>query len=658
MSGIFPESELTNIDANSGLVEARAGWAQGLSALSGVKSFLDGNANPLGLDQDFLALVQTDVPGTSTVNLHKDSFDYFADMLIPGGSDPDGPLKVAYDKYLASYQQYEKVQLYKETIQSELAAQKDRFETRLVEIVGVPPEDPGYETPEDNVGSEINLQLRNIEIARLRIEYNRQEITNLQQQIEHEIERRGKVAGINNLIAQTQIEFGDRQFDLSMGIAAINAAQAMANAVADAASDFGSGNIIGGTVKAANAAMQFAYEMAKGTLQAEKDRLALQLDAKITYLNAQIDEVESEARVKDLWLNMNTLAIESVEAATVLTQEVGRLQALYDERDYLEDRWREARSNLAMRYFADPAHRMLLDQKILDTDFAFQEAQFWIYVLARALDYKRNMRVVASSGSKSYTSTTVFALRNAKELVEMARALWDYDAAQGIGDRQGTQFVRFSLREDSLGFRKYDDQDELAFYPDPVTGDLVTAETAFRSHLKHVASHAATNAIMQAYDEVVHLEFSAVKEKITFFSRFRWNEKIKWLSVRIHADYPLEPNKELMVYLEQRGTGFIRNADPDQQGEMTGYPVKYWYRDPSGNWRSKDAFGFGINAVVNADPNAPAESYQKAEFHEMPPAVSTWMLEIPLKMGNTTYLDLDRVADIEIWFYNYYHARN
>lgn len=661
LSAIFPAADLANIDNNSGLVEARAGWAQGLSALSGVKSFVDGNASPLGLDENFLALVQTEVPGTSQTNLHKDSFDRFAELLIPGGADPAGALKVAWEKYTAAYQQYEKVQMFQDTIQRELAAQKDRFETRLFEICGVPPTNPEYNTPEDNEGSEINLQIHNITLAKHRIDHNTTEITNIQQQIEHEIERRGKEAGINDLIGQTQIDFGNKQSDLSSAIGGINAAQAAAQAIVNASynafESLGTSVVVG----AVNAIIQAGGEVAKGVLQGKKEQFASQLEAEITYKNDQISAAESEARVKDLWLNMNILAIESLEAATVLAQEVGRLQALYDERDYLYARWQEAQANLATRYFANPAHRMLLNQYILEADFSFQDAQFWVYVLARALDYKRNTRVLAHSpsSSKTYSSTSVFALRNARELLDMAQALWNYDATQSIGDRQGMQFVRFSIREDALGFRKYDNVDQLAYYPDPQTGNRVTAEEAFRSYLQNVASHDAIYRYMQDYyDDVVHLEFSTAKEKMTFFSSFRWNEKIKWISVRIQANYPNAPNKEVMVYLEQSGTGFIRNAHPDQQGEMSAYPIQYWYQDGNGDWQSKDTFGFGINAVVNEDLNAPPDSDQKAEFHEMPPAVSTWVLEIPLRQGNTTHLDLKKVSDIEIWFYNYYYARN
>jgi len=122
LNEIFP-GEINPDD--SGLTEAKAGWAAELSSLSSVKSFLDGNANPLGLDKDFLALVQPDKCQ------YKDSYDYFADMLIPGGATPGGLLKVAKDKYDLAESQYEKVRFNEDSIKSELQTQRHHFGDRL-----------------------------------------------------------------------------------------------------------------------------------------------------------------------------------------------------------------------------------------------------------------------------------------------------------------------------------------------------------------------------------------------------------------------------------------------------------------------------------------------------------------------------------------------
>ncbi len=626
-------------------------------ALSGVKSFLDGKANPLGVDKDFLALVQSD---------NQDSFGYFKSKLIPDGKTSSGQLGVAKEKYDMAVAQYEKVQVNKDSIAGELEAQRSKFDDRLRAIVGAEYGTLAYETPEKNTGGEISIQLKNIELAINRIGHNAQEIKNLESQIQNEIERRGKEIGINNRMADTYIRYGNKQIKLTKEIGAINAVQAFANSTAKASDNwltsFGA-SIFGNST---NGVIQVAAEVGKAFLNAEKERLTARQSAEIVYLNSEISDINSAARVKDLLLGMSTLAIESQQAAISLAQEQGRLQAILDEKSHLEARRAEARGDLGKRYFADPSHRIIMNQYIIESGFAFDEAQFWVFMMARALEYKWNRSLSTSYSGKGYTASTVFALRNAAELVEMARALSNFDDIQNVGVRQGSQFVKFSLREDFFGFKRLDDKGNLLKYPDPSSGKSVDAITAFRSYMKQKVA-APLNANMSSFSKVVHLEFDTVKENTggTFFSPTRWNEKIKWIVVKINAESLLP---EVMVWLEQSGMGFIRNQfhglqdplHPDRViGEMSGYPSKYWFMGPDSKWMSKDTFGFGINAPIIADPEAPGESWKKTEFHEMPPTVSKWILEVPTERSSgQLVLNIDKISDIQIWFYNYYYARN
>lgn len=626
-------------------------------ALSGVKSFLDGKANPLGVDKDFLALVQSD---------NQDSFGYFKSKLIPDGKTSSGQLGVAKEKYDMAVAQYEKVQVNKDSIAGELEAQRSKFDDRLRAIVGAEYGTLAYETPEKNTGGEISIQLKNIELAINRIGHNAQEIKNLESQILNEIERRGKEIGINNRMADTYIRYGNKQIKLTKEIGAINAVQAFANSTAKASDNwltsFGA-SIFGNST---NGVIQAAAEVGKAFLNAEKERLTARQSAEIVYLNSEISDINSAARVKDLLLGMSTLAIESQQAAISLAQEQGRLQAILDEKSHLEARRAEARGDLGKRYFADPSHRIIMNQYIIESGFAFDEAQFWVFMMARALEYKWNRSLSTSYSGKGYTASTVFALRNAAELVEMARALSNFDDIQNVGVRQGSQFVKFSLREDFFGFKRLDDKGNLLKYPDPSSGKSVDAITAFRSYMKQKVA-APLNANMSSFSKVVHLEFDTVKENTggTFFSPTRWNEKIKWIVVKINAESLLP---EVMVWLEQSGMGFIRNQfhglqdplHPDRViGEMSGYPSKYWFMGPDSKWMSKDTFGFGINAPIIADPEAPGESWKKTEFHEMPPTVSKWILEVPTERSSgQLVLNIDKISDIQIWFYNYYYARN
>lgn len=723
-----PKDKLATVDG-SGLKEARAGLDQALAGLSGIKSFLGGTANPLGLDPDFLVLVQNETGST---------FDYFKTRLLGNGTDqPFGwAIGDALNKYQNAERSYRDFRQYQDRIGEELLSHKRQFADRLRAIIGCPYPDPPdprscYHTPENNPGSEIYHRINNIQLAGLRIQKNAQEIKNLENQINNEIERRGRERGINNLIAQTHVRYGDRQARLTEEIGEINAKQRLADAAAAATTEIitavGQGatvvaatvatggaaavatvatvatggatpvsTLLRATTHVANGLLQANYERQKSGKNAQKERLAAQQSAEITGLNDQIGEVNSAALVKNLWLNMSTLSLDSTMASISLAQDVGRLQALLDEKSYLEAQWAEANQQLGQRYFADPTHRIIMNNDILSAGQAFDKAQFWLFIIARALEYKWNQadhltyegvkttcpdQTSSATGraegtpeciesdyrALNFSANTVFKLRNGRELAEMAKAIQEFDARNQLGSRHGDTFVRFSLREDFLGYRYRDSNDSDLYYPDPVTGERVDAMTAFRSYIKNIEPETPTEWTTD-FNEVVRLKFNTAKPNITgtFFSSARWNEKINWVAVSINAE---TPHRTLAVYLEQSGTAFIRNqqhgrvdpAHPDRvTGEMTVYPVRYWYRPGTGplEFLSKDAFGAQIDAEIVRDPQVPVESLRRRQFHEMSPAVSTWTLDIPLiGKSNEQLLDLDKVNDIEIWFYNYYLDR-
>ena len=169
------------------------------------------------------------------------------------------------------------------------------------------------------------------------------------------------------------------------------------------------------------------------------------------------------------------------------------------------------------------------------------------------------------------------------------------------------------------------------------------------------------------YGRCIHLEFDTNRSMVNgkFFSSTRWNEKIKWIGVKINAEEGGD-DEGFMVYLEQSGTALVRNryygfpppGRPDMLvNEMTGYPTRYWYIDRDGQWASRDYYGFAINARISVDPDEPDSSWRKAEFHELPCAVSRWILEVPLEdASGKPLLEIDKINDIELWFYNYYYA--
>jgi hypothetical protein len=88
-------------------------------------------------------------------------------------------------------------------------------------------------------------------------------MSNLQQEVQIELNRSANVQNVT-------IKYGNKQASLTEKIGHINAAQAAANSLADAAN---ATSWWGGGAHAVNAAVQAGGEVMKGRLEAEKERL-------------------------------------------------------------------------------------------------------------------------------------------------------------------------------------------------------------------------------------------------------------------------------------------------------------------------------------------------------------------------------------------------
>jgi hypothetical protein len=167
-------------------------------------------------------------------------------------------------------------------------------------------------------------------------------------------------------VSAVYIAYGNKQADITERIGHIKAAQAAANALADI---FSAEKILTGAsfVVLLNGAVQTGAEAGIGDLEAEKERLA-------AAEQAEIEGIDSAARVKTLLLGMHTLAVDSAEAALLMRQEIARMAALYREKSELESRIAERNSDLASRYFADPVHRLAADWRMIEANLGFEDA--------------------------------------------------------------------------------------------------------------------------------------------------------------------------------------------------------------------------------------------------------------------------------------------
>ena len=683
-TGIFPEiaGDMKSVDADSGLLESANSWQTCVSELSHLQAYLNGDSNLLGFTDDFLVLVQSQIPGNPGTQ-YFDSYDFFAEYLDPGVTSElaDRPLKKALDAFDTARTEYANYRDRSDELFLEFSDRNAEYDTRLLEIVGVPYGDPGYDDPLNNPGGLLYQQYKSIEIARTQIEANKQELDNLKEQIEIEIWRRGQESGINNAIQQIYIDYGDKQADLAKEIGDLEAWQKfsdnMAQSIASVSYTFGSGGglTIGGGAAAfaANAAVQLetGKKIADKKKQMEKNAAAER--AAVKSKEDDLLDVNSQAQIKTWYLQMNTLAIDSQEAALTLSQEVGRLAGLISEKEYLERSRAETNEALADRYFADPVHCSLKDYSIIRAEHYFEYAQRWMYFAVRALEYKWNQSFVQyyAPSQCTFTADTLLQLRNAKELEDMYYAMAQWDVQQVMSGRSDNGYKKFSLRQDFLGYAG--DPDEISC-ADPITGEPATPLDAFRSYL-------SKDEIQLSHDDpenplrgvnAIKLPFSTVINDPTanFFSRNRWNEKIKWMRVKVYGAYIEGKESFVEGYLVYGGTNYIRNAtegyvDPENPDlvvdEMRAYDSRYWYYDNElAQWQFKDVYGVSLPSVeVSNDPDVPPEVSQIDLFKEKSIATSEWILYLPVSAQNgSPVMNMDTISDIEIHFYYYWYARN
>ena len=515
--------------------------------------------------------------------------------------------------------------------------------------------------PTNNVGSELWQQVQSIAVAQLRIERNQVELDNLQQEAQIEINRATNVADVT-------IRYGNERASVTEQISAIQAGQALANGLAEAAASvkwWNPGAWFGAGVHTVNAFLQYTAELGKGSLETKKERLA-------GLERAQIEGIESAARVKTLLLGMNTLAVDSQEAALLLQQEIGRFVSLLREKADLERTLAESRQDLTSRYFADPIHHLRYQHQTMLAHLSFDEAQKWLYFMARALEYKWNTPFMNYFYlGRKWSTATLFKLRNAEELEQFYNAMVSFNSLVQLP--KDDYFDWFSVRDDFFGYKRTNDLGQLALYPDPSNPNGPTNLTgiqAFRRRLQGL-----TNALGD-----ITLEFSTVREIPggTFFRGARFDssgnvlsaglflDKIKWMKINLPGSHSL--GRTLLAgEITYGGSSFIRNFDvgqfvpgrPDRLAdELTAYGTRYWFfHPPSASWRFSAALKSPVTMQLSADSRVPPTVQEIDIFKERSVATTGWGLSIATKDLGVTVLKIDELDDVELYFYHYAVSR-
>ncbi|MEM7245459.1 MAG: hypothetical protein AAF533_08945 [Acidobacteriota bacterium] len=671
----------------TGLPEAIARWRAALTQLNDLKLLVEeGSVNPLGFPDDFLMLIEGDTAEFTEGNAS--SFDRFRIRMMDAGGEPVGALLTALDLHCAALLERDTYQATRDQVATELQDSRDEIDGRLIELNGVPIGDPdfdGFSAPANTTG-EIWSQFQSVEVARLDITRNRQRMDNLHRQVEIEIARRGAEAGVEQAINQVVVRYGSKQAKLTEEIAFHDAMQKSADELALAADGisvttggFPPGVSVtaspGVAAHAANAVFGFYNEQKKGDLAARKERLAAAETAEINDLEGRILDINSRAQIKTWMLEAALISIDSAESSILLAQEVGRLHAMLNERERLIRRWEEAEVAAADRFHADPLHRVRQHSLYLAADKAFRKAQLRTWFMARALEYKWNTRfdhdwAIEAPGGGNWTSDSVFRLRTAPELLAMVRAMNDYNDEVLLGGGVGNAwFDVFSVREDFLGFRSFDGMGEPILYPDLDSGELLSAEEAFRRHLGRLVATVDDPAQDVNAGDVV-LEFSTVRDGPSDSALFRssaWLDRLDWMQVTLLGGQPISdpPPQNVLGRMTYGGTSYVRNQSPGMPDparpdrlldEMTAWSTRYWVFDiAAGDFRSREALTSDIALWFTAVPGeVPPEAAEVRVFQERSVAATGWRLVVPTRNATGEALVvLEELEDILIKFAHY-----
>ncbi len=691
IGGILPDWR-KNAASNVGLEDKYTGWLQAIEELTTTKDFINGDANVLGFQTDFLFLVQS-FPGQSEDLF--DSFDKLLEYLYAGENDTQAltsPLGYALGKYFTARAEYDTYLNTQDELREELRTQNLAHRKWMFDVLGL---DPGndvdhpadatrYWNPGDNYGSTMWQQERSIEKAAEGLRQNAAQLQNVYNQINTELWRRSQEAQINAEIGDVYITFGDKLASIEEQIGAINAAQAFASQMVELTNAekhiFSAGFSIAARI--ANAAAQAGAETGKGFLNGDKQQLAAQENQQVRQLEDQILEANSQALIANLYGEASVIGVASAELALAVVQEMGARQALIDEWHYRESLMRENNQALLGRSFADPVHRLRMRRAMIEAEASFAVAQKWVFFTIRALEYKWNTPFVHSNASGDWSMDSVFRSRTGKDLLDLMAAVKDFDGLMQGSSRSDDRFDWFSFKKDFMGLTPVYDVDgetELKVYAHPLTGHPATATEVFRAKLEESLDSATG---------VITLPFNTFKDNgETFFrgprrdpddpsvvlSRGQYLDKIVWMKVNLVGEFDTSAFERVMGSLTYSGGSFLRNARvglmpdparPDRiEDEFNRWSTRFWFFDSgrptsdppvAAGWRSSDEQTTEIALNLTAQPRQEMpDSVSRIDvFKERSVACDQWILRIIAEEAGVRRLDVDQAEDIEILFYH------
>ncbi|MCX7044201.1 MAG: hypothetical protein NTX50_01775 [Candidatus Sumerlaeota bacterium] len=675
LQGMFPDFNPPPGDA-SGVNAAKYGLQAGLAALTDARNFLAGKTNVLGFDPRFLVLMQKyhDV-------ISGDQFDSYDAMLGWIRSSPTAPLPYADAKYEEAKDNYFLYRGYADQVYNEARDISASIADRYFEITGFDPPDPFIMIPPDNLthpkpGCELDKTNASIQQGLTRFSI----LNTMSTQIQSDIGAKTNFMNScdttlkNNIDSNLLTYLTQRatQYDTMSDWAAAAAGMAAGyTAISDVCSiDAGieGTNLIGSVIDMAivtaagiaNVGIQTQAAIENYNAQKELDKSAASYEAQNAKIELDMTKQQTQFEINDLQREAISNKLDMSEAGFTQAQDVSQRAALLRELERLQNWSVEVMSGLANRYYADPVHKERSQNSLILADEAFRAAQKWAFMLARALEFKWNKPFLIDYLGKSWETSSLFKLRNAKELDDYIAAIVQFNNINLIGFNRESYVDRISLRDDILAPWAGTGTDT-GLRVDTATSQVVTPGELLRRKLSRMQN---------AYGDLsISLNtFSLKKNSGVFFVGVKYHndgsisqlgksiDKIEWIKINVVTTQT--PGTQLadlsyggVCYLRTRTAPCFDVASPTEyKGEYQVFPFRYYRTLDSGlTWDSlayqRDTVKMALSPTSGEpDAGVPNSTYENTFLKERSVAATDWIMQIT----NGT-LDVNQLSDIEIY---------
>lgn len=683
LRGLYPASQFPPGDA-SGVNAALSAVETAMADTVNVRAFLNGTANVLGLDPNFLLLVQeSTIDGTR----YFDSFDILRQRL----KGPNQPLSEALAKKTDAEARYNNFRSSVDKVVQELSDVDESYQNRFVEITGyTPAETPGFNGfAKPNSGSELDL----VEQTIANLERRSNLLTGLSANLQNDLSDANKAVKVaeglsaavdsatDNYISRTSSAW--TEIHSWAGISA--GAQAAAEAAYTVAGLDGASTLLsaGGTAKLAivtgvvNTAIQTAAAARTSQRQQELDYAAMGFESTTEKTDAALMVNQARQEAGNIKREQYAQKLEMEDNTSTLGQALAQRTALLNEVQRITASRSANTQAVRSKFYADPIHYIRAENALIEADESFRDAQRWIFYTLKALEYKWQQKFSRTDGSRSYDTGTIFKLRNAKELDDMLSQMVQWDAAREAENipGEGTSFI--SLKNDVLtpnpGVLRATGTADTGTRVDFLTGETVTQTELFR---RKVLRQMDGSGYIQIPFDTVLLEdlngnFFRGPDYISNTNVIpgKWRDKIAYVKVNIIAEDGAVIPQTRLGSLSYGGNTFTRTRIPpcanrlrptnapisseaqDIFAEFTVAPFRFY---SSANYdnvfvsadtqsTSIDMAYTGATARSQTGEEILGSTFQVNAFNQRSVAATRWVLTI-----NPGQLDVSRLKDIEI----------